>query len=342
MSGSPRRHLLERIDRELALAAAIPERLETLSDRELHAMAARERACFAMAAAGQDERALETSARAMIRTWAALGQRRSYVEALAVPIVGVAAPKAHEVATRIGVERVASVLLARARLGQETGALLRALAQAGALGADVSAIARRARLEALDAVADPLRRTLDELATRRPTLDEVVAAFAAVHTAWRHADRDVELEVLAVERLADFAWDLYRDRRLAELGRVVAEVAEPSASLAARIERGDAIAWAAPCAQVLVFRAELATRFDAQLALAERAYAVCPSLRNARLVLGDFLLTRAERALDRGTERTSGDTLPADDVARAASLHPDLKRLAPVREKLARRGRPAA
>jgi hypothetical protein len=191
-------------------------------------------------------------------------------------------------------------------------------------------------------VLEPPRRTLDELATRRPTVDELVLAFRAVRTAWKRCDRDVDLEVLAVERIADFAWDLYRDRRLTELGRVVDEVAELADSLGTRIDRGEALAWAAPCAQVHVFRAELAPRFDAQITLAERAYALCPTLRNARLVLGDFLLTRAERALDRRADRTSAGTSPEDDVVRAATLHPELKRLPSVKKKLEARVRRGA
>lgn len=358
---------LERIDAELELEAAIPElrwppgargtlaihgagsaplaerlrpsSFEAVPDQRLHALAALEGARFAKAIAGTDEAGIQASARALACAWAALGDRHAYVESIAWAVTVSSPGTASEVAARIGVDRVVTALLDRARAGSELGALLRALRQTEAAGGRVAALASRARLDAVDVVLDPLRRTLDELATRKPTLDEVVAAFAEVRAAWRRCDRDVELEVLAVERLADFAWDLYRERSLVDLSRVIEEVAEPSASLASRIERGEASAWAAPCAQVLVFRSELAPRFDAQLELAERAHAVCPTLRNARVVLGDFLLTRAERALDRGADRTSGGTRPDEDVARAAGLHPDLKRLPLVRDKLAKRGR---
>lgn len=369
MPGSPRRVLLQRIEREIELKRAIPEldgpvaaravvalegersgpiegrlrpdRWEDASDRRVHAIAALEGARFAQAIATGDAGAIEASAAALVRAWAALGRRRAYVEGLARRVLGTDAPRAADVASRIGVDRVTSALLARARGEADIGGLLRALAR-GADGDEALApIVARVRLEALDAVLDPLRRTLDELATRRPGTDEVVAGFAAVHAAWRRADRDVEVEILAVERVADFAWDLYRERRLVELGRLIEEVAEPAMSMATRIEGGDALAWAAPCAQVLVFRAELAPRFDAQIAFAERAYAVCPSLRNARIVLGDFLLTRAERALDRGADRTSAGTTPETDVERAASIHPELKRLAAVRDKLKRAAKSA-
>ena len=316
-----------------------PIALDEVSDRRLHALAALEAARFAIAITGKDEAAIEASAKSLLRSWASLGQRGHYLAALAAPVLGASTSTAGEVAARIGLERVIAALLERAAGGADLGGLLRAIRAAESIGGEAGRRATRARLEALDLVLDPLRRTLDELATRRPSEGELVAAFAAIRAAWRRCDRDLEIEVLAVERIADFAWDLYRERKFPELARIVEEIVEPSSSLATRVEHeATAIAWAAPCAQVLVFRAELAPRFDAQVELAERAHRVCPTLRNARLVLGDFLLTRAERAIDRNAARTTGGTTPEDDVARAASIQPDLKRLPVVREKLARRG----
>lgn len=367
MALTARRGLLERIDHELAASAALPgappraiacgivalaegagasvserlrpDELAVVGDRALHAVAALALARLEQALGANDEREIEQSGAHAIRSWAALAGRTAYLERLAVPVLGARAELAGELTGRIGLEGVASALTLRAREGGEVGPLLRALASADALPAASRSRASSVRLEVLDAILEPVRRSLDDLATRRPSTDELVAAFAAVRSAWRRSGGDVELEVLAVERLPDFAWDLYRERRLPELARVVEEVAEPGTSLAARIERGEALAWAAPCAQVLVFRAELANRFDAQVALAERAFVVCPTLRNARIVLGDFLLTRAERALDLGASRTSAGTSPRDDVERAAALHPELRRLPKVREKLAGRAR---
>ncbi len=369
MLRSSRRALLRRIDDEIGLIAALPEltpdvalralpaieeagdgahaaeairppTFEGVASRRLHAVAVLEsvrlRAALRL---GGAQAALEASALASIRAWAALAERREYLAVLAGPILGASAASTPAITARIGLDAVVEALEARARdTAADVGPLLRALSAAEALGGELAPRAARARLDAIDRAIEPLRRRLDELATRRPETAEISALFADVRAAWRRCDRDVDLEILAVERLADFAWDLYRERRLSELGRWIDELAELGSSLASRIERGEALAWAAPCAQLLVFRAELAPRFDAQITLAERAYAVCPTLRNARIVLGDFLLTRAERAMDRGADRTSAGTRPDDDVARAASLHPELKRLAAVREKLARRG----
>jgi hypothetical protein len=363
----PRRELLQRIDDELALAKALPglpaaiaargvvaleggsaerptlARLRPSSfagvpDRAVHAIAAVATATLERDLAGRDEVAIEASARAALGAWAELATRRRYLAELAGPILGASHAAAPTVAAGIGLDRVVAALRLRAEAGLDLGGLLRALRDTEAAPADVGRRAARARLDAIDLVLEPLRRTLDELATRRPAIGEIVAAFTAIRDAWRRTDRDIDLEVLAVERLPDFAWDFYRDRKLDELGRLVDTITELGSSLAVRVERDPtAIAWAAPCAQLLVFRAELAPRFDTQIELAERAYAVCPTLRNARLVLGDFLLTRAERAIDRGAARTTAGTTPADDVERAATLNADLKRLPGIRAKLGRR-----
>jgi hypothetical protein len=358
----PARALLRRIRSERALRRAAPElssqvaravavdlettglrpdRLEGLDDAQLHALAAIERARLRALAEDRDDATLEASARSLVRLWAALGTRRDYLEALARPVLGAAAAGAADLAARRGVELVAAALQVRLAGEGDLAPFLRALAEAcDASSEPVGRLAQRARDAAIDAVLAPARARLDELATRRPTTDELVVGFAALAAAWRRCDRDQELEVLAVERLPDFAWDLYRERRLDELRRVLDTIVEPVVSLAARIERGEpALAWAAPCAQALVFRAELAPRFDEQLVLAERAHALCPTLRNARIVLADFLVTRAERALDRGLARSTAGTTPTDDVARAEAIFPELKRLPGVRERLGRRER---
>lgn len=360
VTGVSRRQLLARVDGEIALRSAAPGLAPALLRRwapslgstpidaeapavdpaRMHALAALALARFAGLEAGASSELVEASARASIDRWVALGAQGPYLDALARRMLGRPEPHVAELAMRIGMDAVGSRLEDDVRAGRDAGALLRALDALAATGGPLAGEARRLRMSAVDRAIDPLRRALDELATRRPTTDELVAAFAAARASWRCLDRDVDVEVLVVERLPDFAWDLYRQRANADLARILDEAAEPSSSLAARVERAEALAWAAPCAQVLVFRAELAPRFDAQVELAERALRCCPTLRNARIVLGDFLLTRAERALDRRLDRTSAGTSPEQDVARAAELHPELKRLPIVRGKLRRAGAP--
>jgi hypothetical protein len=363
------RALLERIDQELALRAAAPEvsweagarEVLALSGRSpgdaslrpqdhapiaapvLHSLAVIESARFAELAARPDDPGLTDSATHLIHAWAALAGREAYLVELARGMaVPIALPAIVDVVGRRGVDQVAAALLDRVQRGTDLAPLLRALALAAvaetgprSLPRPLRMLADRRRVDAIEALLTPIRSVFDDLGARAATEKELVSVFTRVHEAWRRSDRDIELEILAVERLPDFAWDFYREKRFKELARVLVPVAEPVMSLAARVERGEsAVAWAAPCAQAIVFHAELADRFDQQLELAERAFTICPSLRNARVVLGDFLITRAERALDRGAERTSNGTLPAEDIARAEQLYPELRRLPAARSKL--------
>ena len=95
------------------------------------------------------------------------------------------------------------------------------------------------------------------------------------------------------------------------------------------------LAYAAPCAQMFVFRAEVAPAFDRQVALTERALELCPAHRNARLVLADLLTERAMRSLDGAMPWSTGDALntAVADVKRAEELYPQLKRLDKVKQR---------
>ncbi len=364
------RALLERIDQELALRAAAPEVQWRAGAREafafaaqpsrgasalrppdlgpapaplVHALAVIESARFGEIERGTSDAAITESATAAIRAWSELAKREAYLVELARGMgASVTLPAMVDVAARRGVDQVSSALAARVHDGRDLAPLLRALslvasdAGPSVLPTPTRMLADRGRVDAIEALLAPLRSVFDDLGARSATEGELVAIFTRVHESWRRSDRDIELEILAVERLPDFAWDFYREKRFKELARVLVPLAEPVASLSARIERGEsAIAWAAPCAQAVVFRAELADRFDQQIELAERAYAICPSLRNARVVLGDFLITRAERALDRGAPETSKGTLPGEDLSRAEALYPELRRLPAAKKKLA-------
>ena len=87
---------------------------------------------------------------------------------------------------------------------------------------------------------------------------------------------------------------------------------------------------------MVVFRAELAPTLDAQIALAERGQRLCPTLRNARLVLADLLCARAERRIDQPLLVRGADAYPeaARDVVRAIDLIPELRRLPSLRQRL--------
>jgi hypothetical protein len=81
----------------------------------------------------------------------------------------------------------------------------------------------------------------------------------------------------------------------------------------------------APCAQALVFWAEIPREIELALPRIERAYALCPTLRNARIVLAHRLCDRAERTLARRELFPAHP--PRQDVERAARVFPELWRL---------------
>jgi hypothetical protein len=110
-------------------------------------------------------------------------------------------------------------------------------------------------------------------------------------------------------------------------------------SLGGRIEKDTTrLAYAAACAQLFIFRAEIAVGLDRQIALAERAMTICATHRNARLILADLLVERA-----RGVVGQSRWTIDQDayrraqqDLERAGQLWPSTRGLPAVKEELDR------
>lgn len=202
--------------------------------------------------------------------------------------------------------------------------------------------AQRARGAAVDDAIARVDHALEEASAREATTEELVALFADARAVWRWTDRDEQVERFVVERVTPFCWDRYRARKWSELRTLLGPLEEPVEHLARRIARDPTkIAYAAPCAQMLVFRAEIAQSFDAQLALAERAVALCPTHRNGRLVLADLLVERSLRALDVAMPWATGDAVAKaeKDVRRAAELFPMLKRLPEAKQRLKALGR---
>jgi hypothetical protein len=211
---------------------------------------------------------------------------------------------------------------------------------------EAQAHARALRGAIVSELVAGLAHDLDELAaggTDRASPTEVEAVLSRARDAWSWAGREVEIAVLVARELPRFAWDVYRERRWDDLRTLLSPIEAMSDDLATHVERDPAmLAYAAQSAQLLVFRAELGPTLDRQLVLAERAFALCPSLRNARLVLGDLLCARAERRLDAPVLLRPPDAVleARRDVERAASIFPDLRRLPALRARLARGGPP--
>ena len=171
--------------------------------------------------------------------------------------------------------------------------------------------------------------------------DELVPLLFEAAAVWRWSGEDVHVERFLVRATTPAIWDHYRERRWEAIRTILRPLEPVVERLARRVEREPSeLAYAAPCAQMFVFRAEVATTFDEQLGLAERALHLCATHRNARVVVADLLVERALRRLDAALPWQTGDAL-ADaerDCRRAADLYPQLKRLEDATRRLAAQG----
>jgi hypothetical protein len=192
----------------------------------------------------------------------------------------------------------------------------------------------------VDHALEPLE---DAFVEARLASDPVRAALAPLGTAariWRWAGHEVEVERFVVEKLESFGWDPYRGSRWSELRQLI----DPCLPLLESLERrmlalpSEHLPHRAKCAQVLVFRAEADMDPAREWAWAERALAVCPPHRNARLVLAHLCCDRAIRLVDRTSFLTVARDLAEARalVARARELFPQGRRMAEAEARLAR------
>ncbi|HTJ82374.1 MAG TPA: hypothetical protein VL400_11690, partial [Polyangiaceae bacterium] len=288
-----------------------------------------------------------------IAAWARLFEERRYLAGLA-----------HRVAAELGEAEIASAvegaamrvldeLASRAARGAADTtrdaslalAVLARVPEACRSGGASAAVARRfgARAEGAraDAVEVALAGVVDALREARQSRDVVraaVPALEAARAAWEWAGRDEAVERLAVDELTTIAWDLYRVPDWAGLRALLAPIGPLAESLEARVLRDPVgqLAYAAKCAQVLVFMSEAETDWTREWNLAERALAVCPTHRNGRLVMANLCVSRAIRILDGGSAFSLARDIAAAEplVVRAEKLFPQAKKLPDATKRL--------
>ncbi|MBX3274120.1 MAG: hypothetical protein KF729_27890 [Sandaracinaceae bacterium] len=289
--------------------------------------------------------------------WLWLAEEDAYLAALAARVIdGALPPRDVALAAREAPYEPIAALGAVAREGArersaEGEAALAALAlvDVACARAEVSeavttaavARARRARDAAVEDAIGRVEASLEEAIARDAPSDELVPLLFEAAAVWRWTGEDVHVERSLVRATTPAIWDHYRERRWEAIRTILRPLEPVVERLAARVEREPGeLAYAAPCAQMLVFRAEVATTFDEQLGLAERALRLCPTHRNARVVVADLLVERALRRLDAALPWQTGDAL-ADaerDCRRAKDLYPQLKRLEDATRRLAAQG----
>jgi hypothetical protein len=274
-----------------------------------------------------------------LAAWLALREERSYLGGLGRAVLGQAAGDeavraAIDPAVWAPLERLGTRALRGARrlssassaafelLGRVTSACVLGGCSVG-LQKQVEARAERLRAAAVEEALGPVGEALTEataagrLAERGPALMQHVALV------WRWSAGDEHVERFAVDRAMPIAWELYRDDAGWQRLRLLLAPIEPLVDrLAGRVEHDRArLAYAAPVAQMMVFRAELAPSLDEQRRHAERAVALCPSHRNGRLVLAALLVQQASERLARGIVLPDERARLRAELDRAAALY---------------------
>jgi hypothetical protein len=179
---------------------------------------------------------------------------------------------------------------------------------AGALAARAGlAPDRRAEVETAAArlLGGVVREVLDEARVMVEPIDPLRAAheersapfhFVLSFASW--AGFDAETIVFLLDQAQDQAWELYRARRMSEVRALLMPLVPAINELEARMAREAALfPYRALCAQMFTFLGETEQELRAAIASLERAIAVCPTHRNARLILAGFLLEDAARRL---------------------------------------------
>jgi hypothetical protein len=296
-----------------------------------------------------------------IAAWLTLGAQKRYLAALATEITDASGEEAQAfagpesgagVAERFALERLDELGAAAERsaptLDRSGASALACLAfvagsaqKAGgsegfARRASIRAESRRAR--AIDAALDPVREAVQDTATRDLLPLKRAEALARAAQVWTWSGRDASVEHFVVEQLVPIAWDMYRANDWDALRAALLPFQAMVDSLATRIERAplDMVAYAATCADVLMFEAESQTTLERQMQVGERLLRVCPSHRNGRLVMAAYLCDKATRMVD--TPFVGSDVAAAAEalVDRAEKMYPASKSLDAAKKALER------
>jgi hypothetical protein len=317
----------------------------------------------AKAAVALEQRAPEAAATAWVRSlgaWLALAQERVYLARLEEAVLGDVSQRSRSADVSLPPERAPLEVIAdvarRAEsvardLAPSGKAALLALARTdeaarvGGVPPEAEA-ARRVRVEAarrrnaaIEAALAVIGEGLDEANVRGELASSGRILLLRAISVWTWTSNDEAVEHFVVERLDKIGWELYRARSWDALRYLLDPFRPMFDSLAARIERDPTqIAYAAACAQMFVFLAEVERSLEQKLEMAERAVRVCPTHRNGRLVLASVLCHQAMEAM-RGmilvAQRKDIERLEKL-LDRAESLYPQASELSEAKAMLQR------
>jgi len=300
-----------------------------------------------------------------LAAWIALAEERTYLAKLEEAILKGAqkngAGANHRVRTpdraippeRVPLEVMADIAhranAAARELGAQGRASLIALARADEalkladaspqMAQDVRSSAERLRNKAIESALAVISEGLDEASVRGELATSGRVLLLRAVPVWTWTGNDEAVEQFVVERVDKIGWELYRARHWDALRYLLDPFRPMFDSLASRIERDPSrIAYAAGCAQMFVFMAEVDRNLTSKLETAERAVKICEASRNGRLVLASALCDSAISAMRQMVVFARRDELSRVEkmIERAEALYPTTSELPEAKNLLER------
>lgn len=190
--------------------------------------------------------------------------------------------------------------------------------------------AERHRNAAIEAALAVIGEGLDEANVRGELASSGRILLLRAITVWTWTSNDEAVEHFVVDRIDKIGWELYRARDWDALRYLLSPFRPMFESLAQRIARDPGqIAYAAGCAQMFVFLAEVEHSLESKLENAERAVLICPTHRNGRLVLAAALCDQAMQIM-----RAMVLFAPRKEIARVEDLLERARGLCPESNSL--------
>jgi hypothetical protein len=285
--------------------------------------------------------------------WLALGSEKSYLERSIRAVLGESSSQGSiDQAITDALQYPMRELGTRARRGArdlDADALtaMRALAQvpqacriAGIeprVASKMEAYAERQRAQAIEEALAPIGVALGESKALGKAEQRAAELIGRVVRVWHWSDRDEHVERYAVDEFTAIAWNLYHQPGYEPIRGLIAPMEPLIDSLADRVENNPAnIAYAAPCATMLMFRSDCSTTLEEQRRHAERSVAICPPHKNGRITLANVLCHEVRNRLDRGLLPAAERATLLATLDRAQELWPDTKGVSELRQRLDR------
>ena len=294
-----------------------------------------------------------------LASWLALANERAYLSKLEEAVLGKAAGGSSPSTLKsagIPPERVPHELVAELGRRAEAGArellpsgtaalvaLAKAEDAAKLAGAppiaerELRIEASRRRNAAIESALEPIAAGLDEANVRGELTTTGRTLIVRAVAVWTWTGHDEAVEHFVVGQVDRIGWELYRARDWSALRYMLDPFKPMFENLAGRVEKDPSqLAYSSACAQMYVFMAETDLNLANRLVLAERALKICPTHRNARVVLASMLCDRAIDLLREMVvvKRTADLDRAQAMIERAEKLYPQTRELEDAKKKL--------